>query len=286
MRFLTVLPLVLSLSSCHTMNSPKLSEASSSEKIDPSKTIISTYKDGKVTLKDVNIELEKLITRDDKLRGLTFDNLTADQKKLIVKEVVLKEIASEEAKNRNLNKDQDYKDALSLFKSELLKQKLFIVIAKEASEEKNVKKGYDDLVAKLKNKEDLRIRYIVVKNKNEAEVIYRSLAKSPQSFASQAKQKSLDKEIGKKGGDLGFVMEDVLPEEVSKQAKLLSNGQIGKPIQLSDNWVVIKLESRRPAEITSFENAKDALAQSLAKKAIEDFVSKNLEKAKINFLVK
>jgi parvulin-like peptidyl-prolyl isomerase len=168
----------------------------------------------------------------------------------------------------------------------LLKQKLFVTLAKEASDENNVRKNYDELVAKLKDKKDLRISYILVKTKIEAEAIYQTVLKYPNSFATQAKKKSLDKEVAKKGGDLGFVMEDSLPAEVVAQAKSLTKGEIGKPIQVTDKWAVIKLEDSRPAEISPYKKVKDALAQNLAKKAIEDFVLKSLEKAKMSILVK
>ena len=117
-------------------------------------------------------------------------------------------------------------------------------------------------------------------------MIYQSLLKSPNSFANQAKRKSLDKEVGKKGGDLGFILEDALPAEVVKQARTVAKSQIAKPVLTSSKWVIVKLEDERPAEITSFEKSKDALAQNLAKKAIEDFVSQSLEKAQISILVK
>lgn len=274
------------LSACQTSLNSKISVKEELTTNDPAKKVISTYSDGEIMLKDVNIELEKLIVQNSKLKGLTFYKLSSDQKEAIIKEVVLKEIAYKEAKKRNLNKDKDYQEALKVFETELLKQKLFITLAKEASDEKNVRKNYDELVAKLKDKKDLRISYIIVKTKNEAEALFQTLLKHPNSFTSQAKKKSLDKEIAKKGGDLGFVMEDSLPAEVSRQAKSLAKGQIGKPIQITDKWAVIKLEDSRPAEIVPYEKAKDVLAQSIAKKAIEDFITQSLGKAKISVLVK
>ena len=191
-----------------------------------------------------------------------------------------------EAKKRKLDKDKDYQEALKSFESELLKQKLLFALAKDASDETNVRKNYDELAAKLKDKKDIRISYIAVKTENEAEAIYRVLLKLPNSFASQARKKSIDKDIAKKGGDLGFVVEDVLPADVLKQVKTLQKGQISKPFSTSGKWVIVKLDDERSAEILPFEKAKDALAQNLAKKAIEDFVSQNVEKAKISILVK
>lgn len=285
-KLLSVLSLILVLASCQTSFNSKTSNKESSAANEPSKKVISTYLGGQVTLRDVNIELEKLIVQNDKLKGLTFDSLTSEQKETIIKEVVLKEIAYKEARKRNLNKDKDYQEALKIFESELLKQKLFADLVKKVSSEENVRKNYDELVAKIKDKKDIRISYIAVKTQSEAEALYQTLTKSPNSFAALAKKKSLDKEVAKKGGDLGFVMEDMLPKEIVSQARSVTKGQIAKPVQLQDKWAIIKLEGERPAEIIPFEKAKDALTQNLAKKALEEFVTQSLEKAKISILVK
>jgi parvulin-like peptidyl-prolyl isomerase len=251
-----------------------------------SSPIVSSYKGGEVTLKDVDNELSKLAAKNSKVKDLTFDKLKFEQKEAIIKEVVLKEIAYQEAKKRDLDKDQDYQEVLKAFESEILKQKLLVTLAKDASDEKNVKKNYDEIVSKLKDKKDYKISYIAVKTEKEAQGIYQYLLKSPNSFASQARRKSIDKETAKKGGDLGFVLEDALPVEIVKQVKTLNKGQIAAPISASRNWIIVKFEDSRPAEILPFEKAKEMLAQNLAKKAVNDFVSQSLEKAQINILVK
>jgi|GEM_PF-1225079 parvulin-like peptidyl-prolyl isomerase len=277
-----------SLINFNSLSKQKSSAESSAESTtgDSSKIIIANYNGRNVTLKDANNEIEKLAAQNTKLKDITFDKLSSNQKEAIIKEVVLKEMAYYEAKKRNLNKDKDYQETLKIFETELLKQKLFATLAKEATEEKNLKKNYDELAEKLKDKKDIRISYIIVKTQSEAEFIYKSLLKYPRSFAFQAKRKSLDKELAKKGGDLGFVMEDSLPAEVLKQARTVEQGQIAQPVQTSGQWIIIKLEDEKPTEILSYEKAKDALAQSLTKKAIEDFIAKSLEKAKISILVK
>jgi len=253
---------------------------------DSSKTIIASYEGGRVSAKDVNEEIAKIAAQNEKLKGLTFAQLNSNQKEAVIKEVVLKELAAREAKKRNLDDEKDYKEALKLFETELLKQKLFIALAKEASSEENVRKNYDELVVKLKDKKDIKISYVIVKTKAEADGVYALVSKNPNIFAAQAKKKSLDKETGKKGGDLGFVMEDLLPAEILAQARSVSKGGVAKPVASGDKWVVVKFEDERAVEISSFEKSKDALAQNLAKKAIEDFIAQNLEKAKINIAVK
>lgn len=285
LKLLTALPLILILSSCQIITSQSANNAASITD-DQSRTIVATYEGGEVTLKDANYELNRLIAKNDKLKGLTFEKLSSEQKEAVIKEVVLKEMAYKEAKKRKLDKDKDYQETVKSFELEFLKQKFLFTLAKEAIDEKNVRKNYDDLVTELKDKKDLRISYIALTTQREAESVYQTVVKSPNSFAAMARKKSVDKEVAKKGGDLGFIVEDVLPADVLKQAKTLQKGQISKPFFTNSKWVVIKLDDERPAEILSYEKAKDALAQNLAKKAMEDFALQIFEKAKISILVK
>jgi peptidyl-prolyl cis-trans isomerase C len=235
-----------------------------------------------VNLKEVEIELNKLILQNDKLRGITFDQLTKDQKEVLIKEAVLKQIFSKEAKKRNLNKSKEYKEALLLIEAELLKQQLFADIAKKSGSKENVQKEYDRLVAELVGKKDIRISYISVKTKKEAKSLYTYLVKRPKYFADQAKKKSLDKESAKKGGDLGFVLKDNLQTEITDQINNLKKGEVSKPISLNDKWVLIKLEDERDAQVAKFEDVKDTLSQSLAEKALQKFIASSLKEAKIS----
>jgi peptidyl-prolyl cis-trans isomerase C len=265
------LALIFALASCQSLNG----------KSQQTKNIVATYKGGSVTSNEVNYELNKIIAGNDKLKNLTFDQLNKDQKEALVKEVVLKNSSYKEAKRRGLNKDSDYQEALKIFESDLLKQKLLVALVKEAQEEKNVRKNYDKLAAEIKGKKDFKISYIAVKTQKEAEEISKILAKSPSSFAAQAKKKSIDKEVGKNGGQIGFILEDSLAPEVTKEIKSLKKDEISKPIFTSNRWVIIRFEDERSAEILPYEKAKDALAQNLAKKAVEDFVSESIKKAEI-----
>ncbi|MBM3580216.1 MAG: hypothetical protein FJX34_05540 [Alphaproteobacteria bacterium] len=248
------------------------------------KDVVATYHGGKVTIKNANDELAKLVSKNEKLKGLTFEKLTPEQKEALVKEVVLKEMIYREAKKRGLDKDRDYQVVLKNFESELLQQKLLLVLAKDATDEKNLKKSYDEMVGKLQGKKDLRISYVALKTKADAEVTHKIVTKSPSYFASQARKKSVDKETAKKGGDLGFVMEDMLPADVVAQVKTLQKSQISQPFFTGGKWVIIKLDDERPAEILPYEKMKNLLTQNLARKAVEDFALQSLEKAKVSVL--
>lgn len=284
-KFLILSSLILVLSSCQNSTKQDLKAKTSVAK-DPTKIIVASYEGGKVYLKEVNDEIVKLAMQNNKLKDLDFYQLTSDQKEALIKEVVLKKLSYTEAKKRDLDEDEDYQWALKNFEAELLKQKLLVDLTKNASDEKNVKKNYDEIISKLKDKKDIQISYIALASQNEANQLYKFLLSSPNSFARVAKNKSLDKETAKKGGDLGFVLEDVIPAEVVKKVRLVKKGEIAEPIQSGDKWLIVKFIDERPAQINSYEKSKDSLAQNLAKKAVEDFIVQSLENSKITIIIK
>jgi parvulin-like peptidyl-prolyl isomerase len=258
----------------------------SSNKGSAEENIVANYKGGYITLNQAQIELNKLAVQNPDLKGIAFESLNNDQKENIIKEIIIKKIAYKEAKKRNLHKNKQYKEALRLFETEMLKNNLYADIAKKASEEENLKSNYEKLAKDLEGKKDIRISYIALKTQKEANSLHKILTKYPNSFAKQAKLKSIDKETAKNGGDLDFIIEDALPKEIALHAKQLEKDEISKAFKLADKWVIIKLEDLRPAKIAKFEDAKQALAASLSQKALQDFISKSIANANISIVVK
>ena len=65
-QLLTALPLILFLASCQNLHDSASADSSA---------IVATYKGGQVSLKDANLELNLLISKNEKLKGLTFEKL-------------------------------------------------------------------------------------------------------------------------------------------------------------------------------------------------------------------
>lgn len=263
-------------------------KSSNSNIVNKDDKILATYEGGNVMLSEVKREFSKIISRDEKLKKLTFDDLASEQKKIIINEVVVNDVSYQKAKELKLNNDDDYQEALKLFETELLKQKLYLHIANQVKQEENLKKNYQQLASKLANKKDYRFSYIALKDekdaKKEADEIYEKLLKNPQKFSDIAKKKSVDKDTAKKGGDLGYIVEDALPTEILSSLKKLKKGQVSKPILSANRFIIIKFIDERKAEILSFDKAKESLAQGLIKKALEDFNEKALKDSHIEYL--
>jgi parvulin-like peptidyl-prolyl isomerase len=290
--FLSNIALILLLIniSCST-NKANLNQNSTTYKLNKNNVtnddqkIIATFKYGNVKLADVKRELAKITSKEPKLKNLSFEKLSKDQQKIIIQEVVINEIAYRQAINLKLDNDEDYLEAKKLFESELLKQKLYLKIANEVKNEDNLKKSYDQLVKNLNGKKDYRISYIAFKDdsqgKKDADEISQKLQDDPKKFAEFAKKKSIDKETANKGGDLGFIVEDALPNEIISAIKKLKKNQVSKPILSAGNFIIIKFVDERKAEIISFAKVKENLAQNLIKKTLEDFNNKAVQEANL-----
>ena len=173
--------------------------------------IVSEYNGGHITLDEAQTTLNKIALNNQNLTGIQFNDLTSEQKQVIIKEAIINEISISEAKKRKLNKSEEYKKSLRIFESEVLTKKLYNDIAKNAVTEEKIREQYNQLVKELEGKKDIKLSYISVATKANANKIKNILNKYPTAFASQAKKKSLDKESAKNGGDLGFVLKDQLP---------------------------------------------------------------------------
>ena len=277
LKIIFYLIIYLSILSCRSLDASLQNSQNSQD----DQKILATYSRGVVKIIDVKIEMEKIIAKNNKLKNLKFESLNSELQKVIIQEVVINKLASKKAKENGLDKHPDYQMAINLFENELLKQKLFIEIANKVKSEENIKKNYQELVKKMQNKKDYRLSYIALKTQNKADEIYETLNKNSKKFAELAKKESLDLESGKKGGDLGFVIEDALPSEIINAIKKLKKGQITKPILSSNRFVIAKFVDERKAEILSYSKAKEVLTSNLVKKALEDFSKEILNEADI-----
>ena len=249
------------------------------------KDIIASYSGGEITLQEMQGEIDKIASQNDKLKDLKFDDLDYAQKETLIKAFIIKEISYDEAKKRNLDEEKEYKEALKLIESELLQKRLEVSIIKDATSEEKLKAEYQKLVEKLQNEKEIEISYISVKKESDADYIYKKIKRKPVNFSYYAKKKSLDKTTAKNGGDLGFVLKSSLPKELSDILFALKKGQISKPFLLGKEWVIAKYGEERNAEIPDFEKAKNDIKKRLAKKAIQDFVNDALDNADIKISV-
>lgn len=85
----------------------------------------------------------------------------------------------------------------------------------------------------------IKCSHILVKKQSEALSIIERLEKG-ESFAELAKELSIDKGSGKKGGDLGFFRRGMMVKPFEVAAFKLEKNQISEPVKTEFGYHVIK----------------------------------------------
>jgi peptidyl-prolyl cis-trans isomerase C len=85
----------------------------------------------------------------------------------------------------------------------------------------------------------IKCSHILVKKQSEAIAILERL-KNGESFANLAKQLSIDKASGKKGGDIGFFGRGMMVKPFEDTAFKLEKGQISEPVKTEFGYHIIK----------------------------------------------
>lgn len=85
----------------------------------------------------------------------------------------------------------------------------------------------------------IRCSHILTKKQIEALNILERLKKG-ESFSNLAKEHSIDRASGKKGGDLGFFTKGMMVKPFEQAAFNLNKGEISEPIKTEFGYHVIK----------------------------------------------
>ncbi|GAB4029386.1 MAG: peptidylprolyl isomerase [Elusimicrobiota bacterium] len=161
---------------------------------------------------------------------------------------------------------------------------------------------YSNIAAKFKEiiSERLRVRHILIKPEtdslpdrtkalNEASRIKKELDGGA-DFEDMAAKFSKDKQSALRGGDIGYVIRGMLPEELEKAVFKMCPGEISGPIESKFGYHIVRLDEKRIAQKLKYEMAKDDIAQIIMQNSFADEIEKyteNLKKeAKIEYFNK
>lgn len=85
----------------------------------------------------------------------------------------------------------------------------------------------------------IKCLHILVKKNSEALMVLDRL-KNGESFTNLAKELSVDKASGKRGGDLGFFRKGMMVKPFEDVAFRLEKGQISEPVKTEFGYHIIK----------------------------------------------
>jgi peptidyl-prolyl cis-trans isomerase C len=211
----------------------------------------------------------------DALRTLPAEYRNMPQQMLyptLLDQLVDRKAVAAMAHKQGLDKDPAVQHAMAEAQEEALQQALFRREIGPQVTDDAVRARYDRDIAGKPGEPEVHARHILVASEAEANAVIADLKKGG-DFAAIAKEKSSDPG-GAQGGDLGwFKQGDMLPE-FSAAAFALAPGQIStQPVHTRYGWHVIQVEERRVAPPPSYEEARDALRNTMIQEAARKLVA-------------
>jgi peptidyl-prolyl cis-trans isomerase C len=204
-------------------------------------------------------------------------------KEQLVDELVQRELLSQDAKQKNLDKTPEFVERLSEIKNSLLSQAdLQEYLKANAVTDEEIKAEYDSKMANLGS--EYKARHILVKTEAEAKKLIAELEKGA-DFIALAKKHSIDP-MGAEGGDLGWFTADRMVAPFSEAVVALENGKFTKqPVQTQFGWHVILREDSRALTPPPLDAVKEQIRPMLQRQKAQAMIENLRKTGKVEILL-
>jgi peptidyl-prolyl cis-trans isomerase C len=236
--------------------------------------VVATYSGKKLTSADVVEEIERL-------PGPSRAYLSApDRKRQFVENMILNDLLFAEAQKAGYDKDPEIEKQLADMRKRLVVQRLMREYQTPPTiTDDDAKKYYDDN-PNLFSSTQIKASHILVKDEETAKRLHDQLVADPSKFADLAKQESVDKTSGAKGGDLGKFGQGRMVPEFERVAFSLKPGQLSDPVKTQYGWHLILVSEREEGERKPFDQVKDQIKTTLRNKQLQDAVQAKFDMLK------
>lgn len=215
--------------------------------------------------------MDKLVAKAASGIEVSDDEVSAEIDKL------KKQFPSEEAFNEQLAQAGQSPEKLQTALRTMLQQQRWMqsqIQDKDVVADGDAQKFYDSNKEEFENPETVKASHILfmveedatpetVKEKEDAAKAALARAKKGEDFSALAKELSEEPGAKETGGDLGFFSKDRMVPEFAEAAFTQKTGEVGGPVRTQFGWHVIKVEDKKPAGTTPFDEVKDQISAFL-----------------------
>jgi peptidyl-prolyl cis-trans isomerase C len=205
---------------------------------------------------------------------------TEDLRRAVREELVRREVLAQEAQKKGLDKKAEVQAQMELARQGvLIGAYLNDYVKTHPVTEDQIKKEYEDIKAKLGNKE-YKARHILVEKEDEAKAIIARLKKG-EKIEDLAKD-SKDPGSRERGGDLGWANPASFVPPFSAAMTKLEKGKFTEtPVKSDFGWHVIQLEDTRELKLPGIDEAKGQISQQLTQRMVQKHIDDLRAKAKV-----
>lgn len=223
---------------------------------EPKSRVILKVNEAEITVADFQKELDRLPPH---LKSLAS---TKEGQKQFLEEMVKRELLLQEAERRKIGERPEIVEKAKDFRRRLLLEALLEeeIGAKVMVDEKEAE-GYYKAHPEEFRADRVRAKHILVGSEEEAKKVLERLKK--EKFEDLARELSLDKASGQKGGDLDYFGRGQMVPEFEKAAFALKVGETSGIVKSPFGYHIIRLVDRKAAPPPTFEEVKEPLKRRL-----------------------
>ena len=201
-------------------------------------------------------------------------------RKAVTEELVRREVLTQEAIKKGLDKKPEVQGQVDLARQGvLIGAYLNEYVRTHPVTDEQIKKEYDEIKAKLGNKE-YKARHILVDSEDAAKAIIEKLKKG-EKLEDLAKD-SKDPGSKDRGGDLGWANPASFVPPFSAAMTKLEKGKFTEtPVKSDFGWHVIQLEDTRELKLPGIEEAKGQIGQQLTQRMVQKHIDELRATAKV-----
>lgn len=231
------------------------------------------------TVNEKNIT-ESALMRYQKRRGIPKDMPAEQQRKIMVEELINRELIYQDAVAKELDQKPDVLAELEVMRKNLIASAMLKNVSNTATfTDDELKKQYEEFSEKLAMQE-YKARHILLDNENTAKDIIKKLDKGS-DFAKLAEEYSIGPS-NTKGGDLGWFKPGEMVKPFADAVIALPDATYTKtPVKTDFGWHVILREQARKVPAPPYEDMKEQIKMRMQNAQVESYIESLRKKAKI-----
>ena len=230
-----------------------------------SEPVLAKINNKEITLTEFNDRLKEVPQLAQK------ESLSLETKKGLLDNLVVRELLYQDALKTGIDKEKDTAFLVEEMKMRVVVDRYFKkeIDDKVKVTEDDVKTFYKEHPEEAKTPDEVRASHILLKTKEEAEMIKKKL-KEGSKFEDLAKKYSLDHGSKETGGDLGLFSKGMMVPEFEEAAFKLKVGEVSDIVQTQFGFHIIKIKERKEGKIKNYDEVKKDLENSLINKKRKD----------------
>ncbi|MBN2432744.1 MAG: peptidyl-prolyl cis-trans isomerase [Acidobacteria bacterium] len=188
---------------------------------------------------------------------------TPEKKEQYVRNLVDRSLFSMEAKAQGYMEQPDVQEKINSYVDRVLYAEFMKNMTQDIQvTEADCRKYYEDHPEEFAEQERIKASHILVKTEEEANQVKAELNQGG-DWNELAKKYSSERGTRDRGGDLGYFSRNRMPAEFESVAFAMNPGEISDPIKTPLGYHIIRLEDKKPAEQSPFDEVKARIQNKL-----------------------